>query len=71
MGKYTSTQKSMTKVVIFNAHPADGELLNAAAHVAGISRSEFLRRALRKEARKILLERPIDDDEPESARTAS
>jgi uncharacterized protein (DUF1778 family) len=63
MAKYESTQKSMTKVVIFNAYPADGELLNAAAHVVGISRSEFLRRALRKEAKKVLLERPIDDDD--------
>jgi hypothetical protein len=48
------TQKRMERVVIFNAHNNDFELLTLAAQQKEISRSEFLRQALRREAGRVL-----------------
>jgi uncharacterized protein (DUF1778 family) len=48
------TKKPMTKVVIFNASVRDVELLTLAAEQKEISRSDFLRQALRKEAARVL-----------------
>jgi uncharacterized protein (DUF1778 family) len=48
------TKKPMKKVVIFNASVRDVELLTLAAERREISRSDFLRQALRKEAGRVL-----------------
>jgi uncharacterized protein (DUF1778 family) len=48
------TKKPMKKVVIFNTSDNDFELLTLAAEQREISRSDFLRQALRKEAARVL-----------------
>jgi len=48
------TKKPMTKVVIFNTTDNDFELLTLAAQQKEVSRSDFLRMALREKASRVL-----------------
>ncbi len=48
------TKKKMEKVVIFGASIKDFELLTLAAECKEVSRSDFLRQALREKASRVL-----------------